>query len=68
MYWYCLSPWINVITFQSGGQVPVDDETRLRDGTEPAVFVAEVSKQHDVFAGAIAFGVLVSARASFWLD
>ena len=31
-------------------------------------FVPEVAKQHDVFAGAIAFGVLVSARASFWLD
>ena len=33
-----------------------------------AVFVPEVAKQHDVFAGAIAFGVFVSARASFWLD
>ena len=33
-------------------------ESRLRDGTEPAVFVPEVAKQHDVFAGAIAFGVL----------
>ena len=30
--------------------------------TEPAVFVPEV------IAGAIAFGVLVSARAGFWLD
>ena len=32
------------------------------------VFVHEVAKQHDVFVGAIAYGVLVSARASFWLD
>ena len=40
----------------------------LQDRTEPAVFVPEVAKQHDVFAGAIAFGVLVSARASFWLN
>ena len=44
------------------------EKSRLRDGTEPAVFVPEVPKQHDVFAGAIAFGVLVSARNSFWLD
>ena len=39
-------------------------KSRLRDGTEPAVFIPEVAKQHDVFAGVIAFGVLVSARAS----
>ena len=49
----------------TGEQVPVDDESRLRDGTEPAVFVPKVAKQHDVFAGVIAFGVLVSARARF---
>ena len=36
-----------------------------QNGNEPAVFVPEVAKQHDVFAGTIAFGVLVSARASF---
>ena len=49
-----------------GGQVPVlMAKSRLRDGTEPAVFVPEVAKQHDVLSGAIAFGVLVSARASF---
>lgn len=48
-------------------QVPVDGKSRLRDWTEPEVFVSEVaiSKQHDVFAGAIVFGVLLSARASF---
>ncbi len=40
----------------------------LREVTEPAVFVPEFAKQHDVFARAIAFGVLVSPRASFWLD
>ena len=40
-------------------------KSRLRDWTEPAVFVPEVAKQHHVFAGAISFGVLVSARASF---
>ena len=49
-------------------QVPVDDEIQLRRGSEPVVFFPEVAKQHDVFAGAIAFGVLVSPRASFWLD
>ncbi len=37
----------------------------LREVTEPAVFVPEVAKQHVIFARAIAFGVLVSARASF---
>ena len=37
----------------------------LRDGTEVAVFVPKVAMQHDVFADTIAFGVLVSARASF---
>ena len=37
----------------------------LREVTEPAVFVPEVAKQHDVFVRAIASGVLVSARASF---
>ena len=26
------------------------------DGTESAMFVPKVAKQHDVFAGAIAFG------------
>ena len=36
--------------------------------TEPAVFVPEVTKQHDVFAGAIALVVHVSVRANFWLD
>ena len=35
-------------------------------GTEPTIFVTEVAKQHDVFAGAIAFGELVSARACFF--
>ena len=47
-------------------------KSRLRDGTEPAVFVPEVAKQHDVLAGVIAFGVLeivlVIAGASFRLD
>ena len=36
--------------------------------TEPAVFVPEDAKQHDVFVHAIASGVLVSARVSFSLD
>ena len=39
-------------------------KSRLRNGTEPAVFVPESAKQHDVFDGAIAFGVLVIAHAS----
>ena len=40
----------------------------LRELTEPAVFVPEVARQHDEFVRTIAFGVLVSARASLWLD
>ena len=42
-------------------------KSRLQGGTEHAVFVPEVAKQHDihVFAGTIAYRVLVSARASF---
>ena len=40
----------------------------LREGTDSAVFLPEVAKQHDVFADAIAFRVLVSACASFRLD
>ena len=43
-------------------------KSRLPDETEPAVFLPEVAKQHDIFAGAIAFGVLVNARVSIWLD
>ena len=41
------------------------NQSVLREGTEPAVFFHEVAMQHDVFSRAIAFGVLVSARASF---
>ena len=40
----------------------------LREVIEPAVFVPEVAKQHEVFGRAIDHGVLVSARASFRLD
>ena len=48
-------------------------KSRLRDETEHAVFIPElpeVAKQHEVhvFAGLTAFGVLVSAHGSFWLD
>ena len=39
---------------------------RYQTDHEPAVFVPEVAKQHDVFVPAIASKVLVSARASFW--
>ena len=47
--------------------MPVDLVARslLREVTEPAVFVREVAKQHDVFVRVIASGVLESARASF---
>ena len=31
-------------------------------------FSSRVAKQHDIFAGMIAFGVLVSARASLIFD
>lgn len=41
----------------------------LREWTEPAVFAAvEVAKRHDDSVRVIAFWVLVSAHASFWLD
>ena len=43
-------------------------KSRLRYRTEPAVFFPNVAMQHALFASAIAFGVLLSARASFWLD
>ena len=42
--------------------------SRLWELTEPAVFIPDVAKQHDEFVRAIAFGVLVSACTSFWLD
>ena len=61
-------PFFKRTFFQSGEQVPVDDEIPPPRRDETVRFVPEVAKQHDVFAGAIAFGVLVSARASFWLD
>ena len=54
--------------FSRGNKYQLIVKSRLRDGTEPAVSVAEVAKQQDVFSGAIAFGVLTSAHASFWLD
>ena len=54
------------VCLQLGEQVrQLMTKSRLRDGTEPAVFVLEVAKQHDVFAGAIAFGVL--ALVSDWI-
>ena len=43
----------------------VPGQLMAKEGTEPAIFVNKVAKQHDVFIGAIAFRVLVSARASF---
>ena len=36
-----------------GNKYQLMAKSRLRDGTEPAVFVPEVTKQHDVFAVAI---------------
>ena len=39
--------------------------SRLQELTEPAMFVVEVAKQHDECFRAIAFGVLVIARANF---
>ncbi len=36
------------------------------DGTEPALFVPKVAKQHGVFVCAIAFEMRVSVRASFF--
>ena len=41
-------------------------QTRLRNGTEPAVFFPEVTKQHDVFAGRECFrSTLIPAAFSF---
>ena len=42
--------------------------SRSRELTEPAIFVLAVAKKHCQFILPIAVGVLVSARASFWLD
>ena len=39
--------------------------SRLRELTEPAVFVLEVAKHHDEFVRDIAFGVLVNTRDRF---
>ena len=55
---FSLPPW-------SGEQAPVDGKIIFSRSDEPAVSVPEVAKQHDVFVRAIAFGVLVNARASF---
>ena len=57
----CLLKLLSSIT-ERGNKYQLMTKSRLPDGTEPAVFVPEVAKQHNVFAGAIAFGVLVSAR------
>ena len=53
--------------FSLGDKYQLMAKSCLRDGTKPVVFVSEVAKQHDVhvFTGIIAFGVLVSAHASF---
>ena len=47
-----------------GNKCQLMAQSLLRLVTEPAVFVAEVAKQHEVFARAINYRVLVSARAS----
>ena len=41
--------------YSRGNKYQLMGKSRLRNGTEPAVFVPEVAKQHDVFARAIAF-------------
>ena len=53
---------------QSGNKCQLMARSLLREVTEPAVFVSEVAKQHDVFVRAIASRVFVSARTSFCLD
>ena len=61
--------WLETVHFWNYSVVGTTSTSWWRNlASEPAVFVHEVAKQHDSFAGAIAFGVLVSARASFWLD
>ncbi len=54
--------------FSRGNKCQLMATSLLREVTEPAVFVPEVAKQHDVFVRTIAFGVLVNTHASFWLD
>ena len=41
-------------------------KSRLQDWTEPAVFVPEVAKQHDLFAGAIVFGCTSACSPTFF--
>ena len=48
--------------------VPVDGEIPPSRWDWARDFRPEAAKQHDIFAGVIAFRVLVSGRASFWLD
>ena len=61
-------------TFSRGNKYQLIEKSSLWDGTEAAVVVPEVAKQHDISlfilcsAVVIDFRVLVSARASFWLD
>ena len=50
--------WQFVSQHGRGNKFQLMAKSRLRDGTEPAVFVREVAKQQDVLA---AFGVLVLA-------
>ena len=54
--------------YSRGNKYQLMVKSRLRDGPEPAVFVPEVAKQHDVYflrkTSAIAFGVFVSVRAN----
>ena len=61
-----------LILMVGGNKYQLMVKSHLWDRTEPVVFIRGVAKQHDVcllrFAGAIGFRVLVSARASFWLD
>ena len=51
-----------IFTFITTHEIPPPRRDWAR-GVRP-----EVAKQHDVFAGAIAVGILVRARASFWWD
>ena len=60
--------WKLVRFNQSGNKCQVIARSLLCQATEPEAFVPGVAKQHDVLVRTIASGVLVSARARFWLD
>ena len=56
------------LELNQGNRCQLITKSPLPNWTEPAVLVAEVAKQHDVFARAITFGVFASTLVRFCLD